>query len=702
MADPVYTVLIRVPIPRGDFVDPPPVHWDTTKDDALWKILSGAGQDDIDWNQVAERFDVPVDFLLQQVAYLTERHASQVRAQVRKATAAAKGSSAPSPVPGSENQRAASALSMRRDSPMPRTDGSASATPLAGPAESNSTTSSDEDESSPAQSRIIRRPPRFQQQEVSEGYPDDDDDGSEPAFQPYQAQSEQTSAQDLASTLKGEGPGTSKRSAQMQRPGKPREPKGTGPLSPRRTAELAGRSPGGKAKAGSREGSDGTPSMGSSFSDLDDASVTQSALEDALASQMNRGAISSRFSISGAFRSRYAPGSNQYFINRDDEIRSIENPDCYFKFFIDRNPRVCARQRFAFNQAMEDEIHARLEKQGLQKVLLPLGATATEPHVPIFVSDGLESKSRIVLILGEPSQDLGVMAGRVANGPGGIDQGSMVSVVRKLQEHVSSATDPSPPGVIIANPGQLYWWPEGRRSLTVTASDSVPLPSLVHTGRRHVPELNDIPGNESRSSHIRYVWDKVLLAKSNPEAKISVIAIGETCETVTQYLDKPEHWSRWADRLSSMALLGNVYPSDDLTNNSLKDFLFKRTRAYITSGEPLDTGLATPAGNPEECIPNIGCPCFSSGEPCYSELILSRALPSILEYMDLVAETPDFANPPVDVIVRPHEEEVDVEDEWGKLPEEDKPSVSVVDQQQILEQVKKLEIEDRERSSSMD
>lgn len=40
-----------------------------------------------------------------------------------------------------------------------------------------------------------------------------------------------------------------------------------GPLSPRRTEELAGRSPGVKGKG--REGSDGTPSMGSSFSDLD-------------------------------------------------------------------------------------------------------------------------------------------------------------------------------------------------------------------------------------------------------------------------------------------------------------------------------------------------------------------------------------------------------------------------------------------------
>jgi hypothetical protein len=49
--------------------------------------------------------------------------------------------------------------------------------------------------------------------------------------------------------------------------------------------------------------------MGSSFSDLDDASVTQSALEEALASHMNRGG-GSKFGISQAFRSRYNPSSN--------------------------------------------------------------------------------------------------------------------------------------------------------------------------------------------------------------------------------------------------------------------------------------------------------------------------------------------------------------------------------------------------------
>ena len=55
-----------------------------------------------------------------------------------------------------------------------------------------------------------------------------------------------------------------------------------------------------------KEGSDGTPSMGSSFSDLDDASITQSALEEALANEMTHGGVASRMStISQALRSRY-------------------------------------------------------------------------------------------------------------------------------------------------------------------------------------------------------------------------------------------------------------------------------------------------------------------------------------------------------------------------------------------------------------
>ncbi len=61
-----------------------------------------------------------------------------------------------------------------------------------------------------------------------------------------------------------------------------------------------------RQKRMAKEGSDGTPSMASSFSDLDSASVTQSALEEALANEMTHGGVASRMStISQALRSKY-------------------------------------------------------------------------------------------------------------------------------------------------------------------------------------------------------------------------------------------------------------------------------------------------------------------------------------------------------------------------------------------------------------
>ncbi|GAW16401.1 hypothetical protein ANO14919_058270 [Xylariales sp. No.14919] len=201
-----------------------------------------------------------------------------------------------------------------------------------GLAESSSATSSS-DESSPAQSRIIRRPPRFQGNEGPSfaNDDDDDDDDAEPAFLPYRLQSGVgTSGQhDMSATLRGNFRDSGKRSMKGSDRGRTHHSqtsdsstssaplsrgandRPSGPLSPRRTMELSGRSPGGKLKGHSRD-SDGTPSMGSSYSDLDDASVTQSALEAEFASRMQDNSTISIFrgTISNAFRSGYRTRSN--------------------------------------------------------------------------------------------------------------------------------------------------------------------------------------------------------------------------------------------------------------------------------------------------------------------------------------------------------------------------------------------------------
>nr|CAD11791.1 putative protein [Neurospora crassa] len=163
--EPRYHVYVRLPFNRGDFVDPPPVSWDDRKSEALWTIISGVSQTEIDcfmlmtlisraravslprpWRCAsassidtvrryrAVQFDVTVEFLLQMVSYLTERHTAQLRAQMRKA-ASGRGSAAPSPIPGGEPvgyaeglRRAGSvggrtsALSMRKEALAPKDD----------------------------------------------------------------------------------------------------------------------------------------------------------------------------------------------------------------------------------------------------------------------------------------------------------------------------------------------------------------------------------------------------------------------------------------------------------------------------------------------------------------------------------------------------------------------------------------------------
>lgn len=39
----------------------------------------------------------------------------------------------------------------------------------------------------------------------------------------------------------------------------------------------------------------------------------------------------------------------RYFVNEQDEVRSINNPDQYFNFFINKNERIRQRQRFEFD-----------------------------------------------------------------------------------------------------------------------------------------------------------------------------------------------------------------------------------------------------------------------------------------------------------------------------------------------------------------
>ena len=111
-----FTALIRLPFPRGNFVDPPQAQWDAEKDRQLWKVISKSSKtSDLNWVELASKFQVPPTFLLQQAAWLYERHFEHVRNQMKKvsgstvtAPAASGGGSTLTPVGGVAMQRAGS------------------------------------------------------------------------------------------------------------------------------------------------------------------------------------------------------------------------------------------------------------------------------------------------------------------------------------------------------------------------------------------------------------------------------------------------------------------------------------------------------------------------------------------------------------------------------------------------------------------
>lgn len=210
----------------------------------------------------------------------------------------------------------------------------------------SSSASSDNDDGvsqSVARSQVFRRPLDLRTiSSGDDGDDDDDDPESSGGFLPFAT----TTHEDPAATLRAaqakravadrprqQDIHSSESSASSNAAPQPRTSTATGrmplqsptspadALSPRRRAELAKLSP--RVR---KEGSEGTPSMGSSFSDLDgkcpiqsnpwhqklcadrpvDASVTQSALEEALLSNIQHGGMASRMSnMSSALRSKY-------------------------------------------------------------------------------------------------------------------------------------------------------------------------------------------------------------------------------------------------------------------------------------------------------------------------------------------------------------------------------------------------------------
>ncbi|KAK9366496.1 hypothetical protein V1509DRAFT_244060 [Lipomyces kononenkoae] len=267
---PEYTVYLRFPFPRNGFTEPHPTDWNQDKENELWSILSRAHKrTEIRWPQLADYFNVSIPFLLQQAAWLYERELQQVREEMQRVTTRSAILAEQAPLNSSRSLTTINRSATRIKSPENLS-----------PSTLNS------------RARMQQHADARSEDSVSNSshYSDDNQEqDQEQTFVPLFSNEGHTSA--TPTNLKSSFARTGFRSTQTsRRTGAAVE----GPQSTNSAAMPATR--------GSKPNS-----TGSSFSDISDASISRSALEEALLSDLKQGGgMSSRIStISGALRSKY-------------------------------------------------------------------------------------------------------------------------------------------------------------------------------------------------------------------------------------------------------------------------------------------------------------------------------------------------------------------------------------------------------------
>lgn len=195
---------------------------------------------------------------------------------------------------------------------------------------------------------------------------------------------------------------------------------------------------------------------------------------------------------------------------------------------------------------------------GLKTLRLPIGAAANSQHVPILTSPAFQSQSRLIVVFGEPTQDLGIWTYRVISKEG-INIGSAVDFVTavlddsnscrdaghqtpntntnasKDQNHVSSSSPRAGTGFILTNPGQLVWHCAKERAISLPTWHALPRRNAVEPPMR-MTFRNKIPGNETWQDHITYVFEEVLGKLAAPDVKIDVIGLAEGGLGAVRYL----------------------------------------------------------------------------------------------------------------------------------------------------------------------
>lgn len=237
-----------------------------------------------------------------------------------------------------------------------------------------------------------------------------------------------------------------------------------------------------------------------------------------------------------------------YFIDSKNEIRNKEFPTDYYPYYLNKNERYNDTFKEAFLQCVRTEVLKRLAALNIKPFYLPQLTTdepVNEASLPILMSppEKMRKCEQVILINNSIQDDLGIFSYRIATHEGGIEAGSVISLIRNVLKRASPDGDPhnpAAPGFIILNPGQLLYSYRQERAMTTPSWNALPRASGVHDGTRIHPTLNRMDGNHDAQAHVNFVFENVISNNRivSRDAYIFCIARDLGAEHLAEYLDK--------------------------------------------------------------------------------------------------------------------------------------------------------------------
>jgi hypothetical protein len=167
----------------------------------------------------------------------------------------------------------------------------------------------------------------------------------------------------------------------------------------------------------------------------------------------------------------------------------------------------------------------------------------------------LKTRKRVIVLVNDATQDLGILAYRQLQRELGINGGSVINFVKELIKR--SATDntaeqdeeifkdgfkledaSNTPALVVLNTGQLLYSHKYDQAMTLRSWSALPRKSITHDMIRIHEEENRVEGHRNPQEHVKTVFDEVIC---NPErvaadAEVYVIAIEDGTESILNVL----------------------------------------------------------------------------------------------------------------------------------------------------------------------